>query len=71
MIEYRITASCVGCLMCVLVCPARAILVTEEGRPFVNMELCIDCEACVRECPIDGGIVRVAEDPEDKSGLGS
>ena len=57
--------------MCVLVCPTRAILVTEGGRPFVNMELCIDCRACVRECPIDGGIVRVVEDSEDESGLDS
>ncbi len=57
--------------MCVLVCPTRAIVVAEEGRPFVNMELCIDCGACVRECPVDGAIVRVAEDIKGKSGLDS
>lgn len=63
MVEYRITSSCIGCLMCVLVCPTQAISVTEGGRPFINMERCIDCSACIRECPVDDAIVREVEEP--------
>ncbi|MBW2093373.1 MAG: 4Fe-4S binding protein [Deltaproteobacteria bacterium] len=43
------TEKCVGCGMCVSVCPAEAISVHEQAR--VDTERCMGCGHCVQECP--------------------
>ncbi|RCS54255.1 ferredoxin [Bremerella cremea] len=51
---HVVTAACEGCKYtdCVTVCPCECF---HEGERmlFIDPELCIDCEACVPECPVD------------------
>jgi len=46
-----ITERCVGCAICMLVCPAEAIRV--EGKAEVNIEKCESCKKCLIYCPIN------------------
>lgn len=47
--------SCTGCQACRIVCPKQAIEMQEskEGHiyPFVNTDLCIECNKCLKVCP--------------------
>ena len=51
---YVVTDICVDCkyTSCAAVCPVEAF---REGpdRLFIDPETCIDCNACVPECPIE------------------
>lgn len=51
---FVVTKACVGCkdTSCVTVCPLDCF---HEGPRmlFINPEHCIDCEACVYECPVE------------------
>ena len=42
--------NCVGCGLCVDVCPNSAIKMNDDVA-VVDSDTCIDCEACVSECP--------------------
>ncbi|MGC0239414.1 indolepyruvate ferredoxin oxidoreductase subunit alpha [Arthrobacter sp. SD76] len=50
---YIIGAECVGELdgSCVDVCPVDCIYEGEEKR-YINPEECIECGACLEECPV-------------------
>jgi NAD-dependent dihydropyrimidine dehydrogenase PreA subunit len=41
---------CVGCGLCVDVCPNSAIKMG-DGVAIIDPDTCIDCESCVSECP--------------------
>lgn len=41
---------CVGCEVCLKICPAKAI-VMEEGKPRIDREACIRCFCCQEFCP--------------------
>ncbi len=49
-----VTQFCFGCKHtdCVVVCPCECF---HEGESmlFIDPEHCIDCEACIPECPVD------------------
>jgi ferredoxin len=47
---FRINAKCVGCGMCLKVCPTAAITGEPRKRHKVSAA-CIDCGACGRICP--------------------
>jgi pyruvate formate lyase activating enzyme len=48
------TKSCIGCGLCVKVCPRQAIGVDEENKTFVyNREKCIRCGLCADRCCTD------------------
>ena len=54
LMAYVVTRACIGCkdTSCANVCPVEAF---HEGPTmlFINPEVCIDCEACVIECPVE------------------
>lgn len=58
---YIVTELCVDCKYtdCAAVCPVEAFHELTD-RLYINPETCIDCDACVPECPVE------AIFPEDK-----
>ena len=50
---YIVTEICVDCKYtnCVDVCPVEAFHETPD-RLYINPDTCIDCNACVDECPV-------------------
>jgi len=53
---------CTGCETCVASCPYTAIIMTPEGKAFIN-EYCQLCRACLSVCP-EGAIIEVVEEGE-------
>jgi ferredoxin len=51
---YVVTEPCFGCKYtdCVVVCPCDCF---REGQQmlFIDPDLCVDCDACRTECPVD------------------
>ena len=42
---------CIGCGMCVAVCP-HGVFAVESGKPRVVLrDACMECGACARNCP--------------------
>src|ERR671938_1387017 len=58
---YVVCEPCVNCRYtdCALVCPVEAFHL-DDNAVWINPETCIDCDACVPECPVE------AIFPEDK-----
>jgi len=52
--------TCVGCGLCVEVCPLQAISMMPEKKASVS-DLCVDCKACTKVCPKDA--IRTNPDP--------
>ncbi len=50
---YIVTGLCIDCKYtnCVDVCPVEAFHETPD-RLYINPDTCIDCNACVDECPV-------------------
>lgn len=48
---YTITHQCVGCSVCMRVCPVDAIRGKRQTRHRILAEVCIDCGACGSICP--------------------
>jgi len=51
---YIVAEPCVDCRYtdCVAVCPVEAFHL-DETMLVINPETCIDCDACVPECPVE------------------
>jgi len=48
---YKIIDKCIGCSVCMKICPANAIVGERSKVHKVIPERCIDCGACGRVCP--------------------
>jgi NAD-dependent dihydropyrimidine dehydrogenase PreA subunit len=49
---------CVGCKMCLLVCP-HAVFALNNGTAVIkDRDACIECGACSKNCPADAITVR-------------
>ncbi len=44
---------CVGCGMCLLVCPHAVLSLTNGTAKIVNRDACMECGACSRNCPAE------------------
>ena len=51
---YIVQEPCINCKYgdCVEVCPVNCFY-EEKNTLYINPEECIDCEACVPECPVN------------------
>ena len=51
---HVVTAPCVGCKYtdCVVVCPCECFY-GDEQQLYIDPEDCIDCGACIPECPVE------------------
>ena len=49
---------------CLEVCPTGATQKREDGIVFVDSELCIGCESCVKACPYEGVRSLISDNPE-------
>ncbi|HEX9782944.1 MAG TPA: ferredoxin family protein [Opitutaceae bacterium] len=51
---YVVTDNCIDCKFtsCAAVCPVEAFHEAAD-RLYINADTCIDCNACVPECPVD------------------
>ena len=51
---YIVNANCIKCKYtdCVVVCPVDCFYEGEKML-YINPDECIDCEACVPECPVE------------------
>lgn len=55
-ISILLQQKCTGCFSCALSCPKQCISMQENGEgffyPIVDTEKCVECEICVKKCPI-------------------
>lgn len=51
---HVVTQKCIGCkdMSCAKICPLECFHVGPDML-FINPESCIDCQACVVECPVE------------------
>ncbi len=46
-------AACIGCTLCLKVCPVDCILGGPKAMHTVMADLCTGCELCIPACPVD------------------
>lgn len=44
---------CMGCGICLLVCPHAVLSLTNGAAEIVNRDACMECGACSRNCPAE------------------
>ncbi len=44
---------CIGCGMCVDVCPHRVFELRDKKAAITDRDLCMECGACSGNCPVD------------------
>ena len=42
---------CIGCRMCLIVCPHRVFAFSDSRAEIANRDLCMECGACMMNCP--------------------
>ena len=49
---------CVGCGVCLSVCPHAVLSLTNGKIDIANRDACMECGACTRNCPVEALNVR-------------
>lgn len=44
---------CIGCANCVPVCPMAAIYIADDGLSEINLESCVECQACYKGMSVE------------------
>jgi NAD-dependent dihydropyrimidine dehydrogenase PreA subunit len=52
------THKCTGCGMCTSVCPHVVFEIQEKKAVVIDRDACMECGACVRNCPVEAITVR-------------
>ncbi len=62
---YIVTDDCINCKYtdCAAVCPVEAFHETPD-RLLINPDACIDCDACIPECPVEAIYSDMSYPPE-------
>ena len=42
---------CLGCGLCGLDCPVKAVTIGDNGYAVINREKCLNCGICIEKCP--------------------
>ena len=50
---------CIGCGMCVNVCPHNVFKIENRKAVMINRDSCMECGACKKNCP--AGVIEVRE----------
>lgn len=58
---------CIGCGMCVMVCPHEVFALQGAKAEIINFDACIECGACSVNCPVEA--IRVDSGVGCASGL--
>jgi len=55
--EYKIASidldECIGCTICIKVCPVDAIIGARHQKHFIIDNICNGCELCIKQCPVN------------------
>jgi ferredoxin len=67
---FVVTSSCKGCRYtdCVVVCPVDCFH-GDDDMLYIDPDVCIDCAACLPECPVEAIYDEGSLPPEDESWL--
>ena len=49
---------CIGCGMCVNVCPHAVFSLKDKKASYADREACMECGACARNCPVEAITVK-------------
>jgi len=49
---------CVGCGICLLVCPHAVLSMNNEHARIENLDACMECGACAQNCPTEAVTVQ-------------
>lgn len=44
---------CIGCGLCVQVCPHRIFSLTQSKADLTDTGICMECGACAKNCPVE------------------
>ena len=44
---------CIGCTICIKVCPVDAIIGARRKQHYIINDKCNGCELCIEQCPVD------------------
>jgi ferredoxin len=51
-------AKCIGCTLCVTVCPHGVLAMAGQRARLGDRDACIECGACSRNCPVNALAVK-------------
>lgn len=58
-LRFSDTKKCIGCGMCVKVCPHNVFIIENKKAVILHKDSCMECGACKKNCPV--GVIEVKE----------